>query len=90
MFSFIDKRFWIIKHKHNSFLWNLNVLITSDFHQVPLVCDSWVFQPIDEGLNSLGINFGKNKDDVMNYVVLCNNKIHDEILNKFRKAHRTQ
>jgi len=61
IFSFIDKKVQIIKHKHNIFLWNLNVLIISDFHQVPPIHDSWVFQPIDEGLNFLGINFWQKK-----------------------------
>jgi hypothetical protein len=39
------------------FLGNLNVLISANFHQVPPICDSWVFQPIDDGLNFLDIIF---------------------------------
>jgi hypothetical protein len=67
-------------------------LIIGDFHQVPLVRDSWVFQPIDEGHNSLGINFWQKQ--ILCYDLCCimqqqNTRI-DEILNKFRKVHQTQ
>ncbi len=67
-------------------------MIIGDFHQVPPVHDSWVFQPIDEGFNSLGIIFWQKK-------ILCYELCHvmqqqdtqfDEILNKFRKVHQTQ
>jgi hypothetical protein len=65
-------------------------LIIGDFHQVPPICDSWVFQPIDEGFK--GINFWQNK---INCDELCHvMRQHDtqfiEIFNKFREIYQTQ
>jgi hypothetical protein len=57
MFPFIDKKLQKITHKHNSFFGNLNVLIIGNFDQMPPIRDTWAFQPIDVGFNSLGINF---------------------------------
>jgi hypothetical protein len=92
MFSFIDKRLQIIKHKHNSFLWNLNVLIIGDFHQVPLVRDSWVFQPIDEGFNFLGINFWWKEKLCYELCLVMQQQDTQfvEIFNRFKKVHQTQ
>jgi hypothetical protein len=39
MFPFIDTRLKIIKHKHNSFFGNLDVLIIGDFN--PSATNSW-------------------------------------------------
>jgi hypothetical protein len=45
MFSFIDYRLKAIKRTYHHFFGNLDVIITSDLHQVPLTRDSWVFKP---------------------------------------------
>jgi len=60
MFMNIDKRLQIIKHKNYIYIY-IWKFIYFDFHQVPPVHDSWVFQPIDDGLNSLAIYFWQNK-----------------------------
>jgi hypothetical protein len=40
-----------VKHLQNEFFGGLDVIVTTNFYQVPLVRDKWVFQRIDEGLN---------------------------------------
>ncbi len=70
---------------------NLNVLISVDFHQMPLICDSWVFQPSNDGLNFLGINFWQKKikcDDL--FCVMWQDTQFVEIFNNFFKNHQTQ
>jgi hypothetical protein len=57
IFSFIDYRLRAIKRTYHHFFGNLDVIITSDLHQVPLVCDSWVFKPKQNSLDSLAENF---------------------------------
>jgi hypothetical protein len=37
MLSFIDRRVRIIKQVHNEFMGGLDVIMTSDFYQAPLV-----------------------------------------------------
>jgi hypothetical protein len=73
-------------------LGNLNVLISVDLHQVPPICDSWVFQPIDDGLNFLGINFWQNKIkcDELFRVMRQQDTQFVEIFNKILKTHQTQ
>jgi hypothetical protein len=61
MFSFIDKRLCTIKRNHNKLFGNLDVLITSDLHQVRLVHYSWVFHSINDGLNSINAKFWQDK-----------------------------
>ncbi len=61
---------------------------------MPLVCDSWVFELIDDRLNSFGINFGQNK--IKCYELCCvmqRNKIHNSLkslinLEKFIKYNK--
>jgi hypothetical protein len=66
-------------------------LIIGDFHQVPLVRDSWVFQPIDEGFNSLGINFWQKEKLCYELCLVMQqqNMQFVEIFNRF-KIHQTQ
>ncbi len=42
--KFIDLQLRSIKCVHRKFLGNLNVIITSDFYQIQLVCDAQDFQ----------------------------------------------
>jgi len=37
MLSFIDRRLGIIKQVHNEFMGGLNVIMTSDLYQAPLI-----------------------------------------------------
>lgn len=59
---------------------------------MPPVHDSWVFQPIDDGLNSLAIYFWQNKIQCFELprVMWQQDTQLIEILNKFRKIHQTQ
>jgi hypothetical protein len=70
MFSFIDKRLGIIKHNHNNFFGNLDVLIISDFHQVPPIRDSWVFHSINDGLNFINTELLARQNKML-WVVSC-------------------
>ncbi len=57
IFSFIDLCFRSIKHAHNHFLGNMNVIITCDLYQTPSIGDKWVFQRRFDNIDALGINF---------------------------------
>jgi hypothetical protein len=62
-------------------------LIIIDFHQLLLIFYSCVFHPINDGLNSLGTNFGRTKYNVTNCIMLCVKRCTIfEIRNKFRKV----
>lgn len=44
MLSFIDRRLQIIKQNHNDFTGGLDVIMTNNLFQMPLVRDSWIFK----------------------------------------------
>ncbi len=56
-YSFIDYKLRAIKQTNHHFFGNLDVIIIGDLHQVPLVCDSWVFKSKQNSLDSLTQNF---------------------------------
>jgi len=58
MLYFIDHRLHIIKQVHNEFMGELNVIMTSDFYQAPLVQDSWIFKPITNIFNTITLIIG--------------------------------
>jgi hypothetical protein len=51
MLNAIDQRLRFIKHVQEKFSGGVDVIVTGDFYQAPLVRDKWVFQRIDDGLN---------------------------------------
>jgi hypothetical protein len=57
IFSFIDLCLRSIKHAHNLIVGNMDVIITSDLYQTPLVQDKWVFQRTLDNIDALRINF---------------------------------
>ncbi len=57
MFNVIDKRLRFIKHIQNKFFGGVNVIMTSDFYEAPLMKDSWIFQNIKDNVNALTPNF---------------------------------
>jgi hypothetical protein len=57
MLTFIDQRLRVIKQVHNQFMGGLDVIMTNDFYQAPLVKDSWIFKPKLDGFNIFGTNF---------------------------------
>jgi hypothetical protein len=57
MFIVIDNRLRSIKHIQNYFLGGVDVIMTGDFYQTPLVKDSWIFQNIKNNVNALTPNF---------------------------------
>ena len=67
------------------------MIVTSDFYQAPPVRDKWIFQKIDEGLSALAPNFWQDhiKCYELNTVMLQNDLIFIDILNRFRKATHT-
>ncbi len=42
MLSFIDCKLLIINQVHKEFMSGLDVIMTSDFYQVPPIQDSWI------------------------------------------------
>jgi ATP-dependent DNA helicase PIF1 len=57
MLNAIDQRLRSIKHVQNKVFGGVDVIVTGDFYQAPLVRDKWVFQKPDEGLNAIAPNF---------------------------------
>jgi hypothetical protein len=57
MFNVIDSRLRSIKHIQNKFFGDVDVIMTSDFYQTPLVKNSWILQNIKNNVNALGPNF---------------------------------
>jgi hypothetical protein len=57
MFYVIDNRLRSIKHIQNNFFGGVDVIITSEFYQTPLMKDSWIFQNIKNNVNALAPNF---------------------------------
>jgi hypothetical protein len=57
MLSFIDPRLQIIKQNQNDFMGGLDVIMTNNFYQIPLVRDSWIFKSNAHGFDVLGTMF---------------------------------
>lgn len=57
MLSFIDHRLQIIKQNHNDFTGGLDVIMTSNFYQMPLVRNSWILKSNVHGFDVLKTNF---------------------------------
>jgi len=57
MFNVIDNRLRSIKHIQNNFFGGVDVIMTNDYYQAPLVKDSWIFQNIKDNVNALAPNF---------------------------------
>jgi hypothetical protein len=55
MFNVINNRLRSTKHIQNKFFNGVDVIMTSDFYQTPLVKDGWIFQNIKN--NALALNF---------------------------------
>ena len=91
MLNAIEQRLRSIKHVQNSFFGGLDVIVTGDFNQAPLVRDKWIFQKIDEGLNALAPNFWQDhiKCHELSTIMRQNDLVFINILNKFRKEIHT-
>jgi hypothetical protein len=57
MLSFIDRRLCIIKQVHNEFMGGLDVIMTGEFYQTPLVRDSYIFKPKTNTFNTIALNY---------------------------------
>ncbi len=57
MFNVINNRLRSIKHIQNNFFGGVDVIMTCDFYQTPLVKDNWIFQNIKNNVNALTPNF---------------------------------
>ncbi len=57
MFNVINNKVRSIKHIQNNFFGGVNVIMTGDFFQPPLMKDSWIFQNIKNNVNALAPNF---------------------------------
>jgi hypothetical protein len=45
-----------MKYIQNKFFDGVDVIMTSDFYQAPLVKNSWIFQNIEDNVNALTLN----------------------------------
>ncbi len=86
MLSFIDCTLRVIKQVHDNFMGGLDVLMSSDFHQVPPVQNSWIFRPKLDGINIFGINFWNEhvKCFELKQIMPQTNTNFINILNQFR------
>ncbi len=57
MFNVINNRPRSIKHIQNNFLGGVDVIMTGDFCQAPLMKYSWIFQIFKDNVNALAANF---------------------------------
>jgi len=91
MLSFIDRRLQTIKQNHNNFTGGLDVIMTNNFYQMPLVRDSWIVKSNAHGFDVLGTNFWHEyvKCYELNQVMQPKNEIFINILNKFRTTSQT-
>ncbi len=62
---FIDNNLKSIKHIQNKFFGGVDVIMTSDFYQAPLMKDTWIFQNIKNNVNTLTQVLGKHMSNVM-------------------------
>jgi hypothetical protein len=56
MFNVINNRLRSIKHIQNKVFGGVDVIMTSDFYQIPPMKDSWIFQNIKDNVNALAPN----------------------------------
>jgi hypothetical protein len=57
MMNVIDNKLRSIKHIQNNFFSGVDVIMTNDFYQTPLMKDSYIFQNIKDNVNALTPNF---------------------------------
>jgi hypothetical protein len=57
IFSFINLCLKSIKHTHNHFFGNMDVILIGDLYQAPHVRDNWVFQRKFDNIDALVIHF---------------------------------
>ncbi len=57
MLNVIDNRLRFIKHIQNKFFGGVDVMMTCDFYQIPLVKDSCLFKNIKKNVNALAPYF---------------------------------
>jgi len=56
MLDVVDQRLPFIKHVQNIYFGGIDVIVCGDFYQAPLINDKWVFQKLDNRLNSLALS----------------------------------
>ncbi len=57
MLNVIDNMLRFIKYIQNKFFGGVDVIMTCDFYQTPLVKDSWLFKNIKKNVNALTPKF---------------------------------
>jgi hypothetical protein len=88
IFSFLDLHVRSIKHAHNHFFGNMDVIITNNLYQAPLVQDNWVFQRKFDNTDALANNFSLNHIHCFELTqVMC--KIDDQFIEVFNKFQTT-
>jgi hypothetical protein len=85
MFNVIDNRLRSIKHIQNKFFGGVDVTMTSDFYQTPLMKDSWIFQNIKDNVNALIPNIWQTYVQCyeLNKVMRHSDMVFIQTLNKF-------
>ncbi len=86
MFNVIDNRLRSIKHIQNNVFGGVDVIMTNDFYQTPLVKNSWIFQNIKDNVNALTPKFWQTYVQCyeLNKVILQSNMVYIQTFNKFR------
>jgi hypothetical protein len=86
--SFNDLHLRSIKHAHNHFFGNIDVIITSDLYQTPFVRDKWVFQRRFDNIDALRINFWLDHIHCFELfqVMRKNDDQFIEVINRFQTA----
>jgi hypothetical protein len=57
IFNVIDNKFRSIKHIQNKIFGGVDVIMTSDLCQTPLVKYNWIFQNMKDNIHALTPNF---------------------------------
>ncbi len=65
-FNVIDNMLRSIKCIQNKFFDGVDVIMTSDFYQTPLLKYCWIFQNIEYNINALAPNFYKHMSNLIN------------------------
>jgi hypothetical protein len=65
MFNIKNNRSRSIKHIQNTFFDGLDVIMTCDFYQTPLMKDGWIFQNIKDNVRASHQIFDKHIFNVM-------------------------
>jgi hypothetical protein len=91
MLDAINKTRRSIKHVQNKFFGGVDVIVIGYFYQAPPIRDKWVFQRIDEGLNTITPNFWHDHIECYELSTMMgqNDFMFINILNRFRKAVHT-